>query len=171
MFDNRGPHSDAFLLDLTSVDYNDMIESNKTRTMTAKITLDAEKDQSPGTGPVPQPTFTSAPIYQPPTKANKRDPYSMCQQYEDPVIFKECIKFYVDQNKQIDSGKTPTAPPSKPSAPAPPSKPTAPAPSAQSKPSAPPAKPSTPDVKPPQPAAKPAPKPTPPQGSPKPPAS
>ena len=32
----------------------------------------------------------------------KRDPYGMCKQYADPVIFQECIKFYADQNEKID---------------------------------------------------------------------
>lgn len=36
-------------------------------------------------------------------KPAKRDPYSMCSQYgTDPNVFTQCIKFYVEQNKQID---------------------------------------------------------------------
>ena len=42
-------------------------------------------------------------------KSAMRDPYQMCKQYGDPVVFRECIQFYVDQNEQLAKGKIPTS--------------------------------------------------------------
>ena len=61
--------------------------------------------------PMQQPTYEqSPPKYQPKPKPATRNPYTMCKQYEDPVVFQECIKFYVDQNEQIQKGIVHKAP-------------------------------------------------------------
>ena len=63
-----------------------------------KIIVDKSKmGLGPPKGPEP-PLFKPKPKEEQPAppKPKKRDPYALCKQYEDPIIFKECIQFYVD---------------------------------------------------------------------------
>ena len=124
--DDRLP-KDAFQLFDNEVD-NKHQELNLARSFKITVEGDGKgplgKAPHLGEQPIPTPTFTQqqqkppsqsptfvppkkqeAPIYKPPQATPKkpvpakREPYSMCKQYQDPVIFQECIKFYVDQNE------------------------------------------------------------------------